>query len=321
MRLVFAGTPEFAVPSLHALHQAGHQILAVLTQPDRAAGRGQHLSLSPIKKAAQLLELEVLQPVSLREGKPGADQAFARLQALSPDLMVVIAYGLILPKNILALPRWGCLNVHASLLPRWRGAAPIQRAIEAGDTETGVALMQMEEGLDTGPIWHLERTPITASDTYRSVHDRLSEIGARTLTDLLSQFPPPGQAPQPQAEAGVLYAQKIQKTDLEIDWSRSAQEVSCKVRAFDPLPGAVTQYEGEPIKVFDAVDTGMALKNAVPGQIIKADRDGFWVACGAGSVSIGALQRPGAKRIVWREFLNGKQVRVGQALGGQAGTC
>lgn len=319
MRIVFAGTPEFSVPALRALHAAGHDLIAVLTQPDRASGRGQQLTWSPVKTLANELHLEILQPSSLRPGKPGADSAQARLRALAPDLMVVVAYGLILPPEVLALPKWGCLNIHASLLPRWRGAAPIQRAIEAGDLETGVALMQMEEGLDTGPVWQMDKTPILPDDSYRSLHDRLSEMGAQSLVTLLSQFPPAGRFPKPQPAEGATYANKIQKNDLQIDWGLSARQVCCKVRAFDPLPGALTFFEGEPLKIFQAQEIQTGLKNGQSGQIIKADREGLWVACGEGAISVGGLQRAGAKRMDWREFLNGKRVTVGQVLDRQAG--
>lgn len=317
MRLVFAGTPEFARLALTALHQAGHEIVAVLTQPDRVSGRGLALSMSPVKREALRLGLPVLQPQSLRQGRPGADQAMQELSALAPELMVVAAYGLILPKEVLSLPKFGCLNIHASLLPRWRGAAPIQRAIAAGDTQTGVALMQMEEGLDTGPVWTEVVTPITPTDNFQTLHDRLAEIGASAVVTLLDEFPPRDRQPTTQPESGVIYAHKIGKEDAFIDWSRPSQEVCNLIRAFDPLPGAVAEFAGERVKVFDAsvVDLGSsqeALKNHSPGQIIQADRDALLVACGQGAVRIGALQRPGGKRLGFREFLNGRRVLPGQ---------
>lgn len=301
MRIVFAGTPRFASDALISLHQAGHEILAVLTQPDRQSGRGLALSQSPVKQAALARGLLVIQPQSLREGKPGADEAVATLSELKPDVMVVAAYGLILPKRVLTLPRYGCLNIHASLLPRWRGAAPIQRAIAAGDTQTGIALMQMEEGLDTGPVWRSVQTPIDADDTFESLHDRLSRLGADAIVALLNDFPPVGVTPVPQPDQGVTYAHKIEKKDTVIDWTRSAQEIACQVRAFDPSPGAMALWQGSPVKVFEGRPVVDPLKNGSPGQILQADRDALLVACGQGAVAIGALQRAGAKR---RDFGN-----------------
>jgi methionyl-tRNA formyltransferase len=312
MRIVFAGTPRFASEALVALHQAGHEIVAVLTQPDRQSGRGLVLSQSPVKQAAVARGLQVLQPVSLREGKPGADEAVTTLESLVPDLMVVAAYGLILPLRVLNLPRFGCLNIHASLLPRWRGAAPIQRAIAAGDKRTGIALMQMEEGLDTGPVWEMIETPIHSDDTFERLHDRLSQLGAQAVVDLLKQFPPAGRAPTPQSEAGVTYAHKIDKHDTLIDWARPAEEIARQIRALDPVPGAQAFWQGAPVKLFGATAVADPLKNDLPGQILRADREALLIACGQGAVQIEALQRAGAKRQGFREFLNGQRVRAGQ---------
>lgn len=317
MRLVFAGTPEFARAALSALHAAGHDIVAVFTQPDRASGRGLMLSQSPVKERALQLGLPVVQPVSLREGKPGADEARALLQSLAPDVMVVAAYGLILPAEVLGIPRLGCINIHASLLPRWRGAAPIQRAIAAGDTQTGIALMQMEEGLDTGPIWWEVATPITDADNFQTLHDRLAGLGAKAIVEFLASVPNTAARPRPQSAQGVVYAHKLSRQDLAVDWSQSADQVSCHIRALDPSPGAQTQLEGQTVKVFQArVVPGevsqTVLKTATPGQIIQADRQGFWVACGQGAVELGALQRAGGKRLGFREFLNGRTVTAGQ---------
>ncbi len=312
MRIVFAGTPRFASEALVALHQAGHEIVAVLTQPDRQSGRGLVLSQSPVKQAALALGLRVLQPMSLREGKPGAEEAVVTLKTLAPDLMVVAAYGLILPLRVLTLPRFGCLNIHASLLPRWRGAAPIQRAIAAGDTRTGIALMQMEEGLDTGPVWNTIETPIHSDDTFESLHDRLSQLGAQAVVDLLKDFPPAGRTPTPQPESGVTYAHKIEKQDTLIHWARSADEIAQQIRAFDPVPGAQALWQGAPVKLFAATALADPLKNDVPGQILRADREALLIACGQGAVQIDALQRAGAKRQGFREFLNGQRVRAGQ---------
>lgn len=314
MRLVFAGTPDFARIALTALSRAGHEILAVLTQPDRPKGRGLDVVQSPVKEEAQRLGLEVLQPLSLRAERPGAEQTKARLRQLDPELMVVAAYGLILPADVLAIPRFGCLNIHASLLPRWRGAAPIQRAIAAGDGQTGVALMQMEEGLDTGPVWSMTATDIWPEDNFQTLHDRLAEMGARDLVSLLADFPPAGRQPKPQADEGVVYAHKIQKQDLRIDWSQPSSRVATQIQAFDPAPGAVATIGELQIKCFDARVRLMDLKNTVSGQIIQADGEGFVVACGSGAVTIGAAQKPGGRRLGFREFLNGRPVTVGQCF-------
>jgi len=312
MRIVFAGTPRFASDALVALHQAGHEIVAVLTQPDRQSGRGLALSQSPVKQAALARGLTVIQPQSLRDGKPGADEAIATLSGLAPDLMVVAAYGLILPKRVLTLPRYGCLNIHASLLPRWRGAAPIQRAIAAGDAQTGIALMQMEEGLDTGPVWQSVRTAIGPDDTFESLHDRLSQLGAEAIVAFLQDFPPANQTPMSQPEAGVTYAHKIEKKDTVIDWNYAADQIACQIRAFDPSPGAIALWQGSPVKVFQGYPAAEPLKKGLPGQILQADKDALLVACGQGVLKIGALQRAGAKRQGFREFLNGQRVTVGQ---------
>ena len=314
MRLAFAGTPEFARIALTALSDAGHQIVVVLTQPDRPKGRGLDVVQSPVKQEALRLGLDVLQPLSLRVDRPGADETKAHLRALAPDLMVVAAYGLILPADVLAIPRYGCLNIHASLLPRWRGAAPIQRAIAAGDAETGVALMQMEEGLDTGPVWSMSTTEIRPDDNFQTLHDRLASIGARDLVSLLADFPPAGRFPEPQAREGVVYAHKIQKQDLWIDWSQSSPQVAAQIRAFDPAPGAVAGIGGLQIKCFDARVYSPDLKNPISGQIIQADGAGFVIACGSGAVSIGAAQKPGGRRLGFREFLNGRPVTAGQCF-------
>lgn len=314
MRIVFAGTPDFARAALLALHEAGHTIVAVLTQPDRPSGRGRSLSQSPVKEQALQLGLQVMQPQSLRAGKPGADQARAALQALAPDLMVVAAYGLILPKEILELPRFGCLNIHASLLPRWRGAAPIQRAIAAGDHETGVALMQMEEGLDTGPVWREEKTPIHPSDNFASLHDRLRDLGARCVVEFLKDFPGDTAKPKPQPTEGVIYAHKISREDTAIQWANPAQKVCNQIRAFDPYPGATALLQGEQVKLFDVALEPVAV-NALPGTLLELSSKGLLIACGEGAVRIGAIQRPGAKRVSVKDFLNGRSLLKGECFG------
>jgi len=323
MRLIFAGTPEFARTALSALYHAGHEIVAVLTQPDRSSGRGLSISVSPVKEEAVCLGLPILQPVSLKADRPDVDQARRTLEALKPDLMVVAAYGLLLPKAVLEIPKWGCLNIHASLLPRWRGAAPIQAAIAAGDKKTGIALMQMEEGLDTGPIWASIETEITEADNFQTLHDRLAEMGAKALVALLGQFPPTSRAgetirPRPQTETGAVYAHKISKAQTWLDWRQSAVQLAAKVRALDPTPGALAILDGEMIKVFQAHAQALsppeALKTLVPGQIIEVGKQAIRVVCGEGVLSLTALQRPGAKRLGVREFLNGKRVLAGQSF-------
>lgn len=323
MRLIFAGTPEFARTALSALHHAGHQIVAVLTQPDRASGRGLALSVSPVKEEAIRLGLPVMQPASLKADRPEVDQARRDLEALKPELMVVAAYGLLLPRAVLDIPRWGCLNIHASLLPRWRGAAPIQAAIAAGDKKTGIALMQMEEGLDTGPVWASLETEIAEADNFQTLHDRLAEMGANAVVALLREFPPSPCAgetarPRPQPEAGAVYAHKISKTQTWLDWRQSAVMLAAKIRALDPAPGALTRLDGETIKIFKAQAQPLrqpeALKTLVPGQIIEVDKQAIRVVCGEGILSLTALQRPGARRLEVREFLNGKRVVAGQSF-------
>ena len=323
MRLIFAGTPEFARTALSALHHAGHEIVAVLTQPDRASGRGLALSVSPVKEEAIRLGLPVMQPASLKADRPEVDQARRDLEALTPELMVVAAYGLLLPRAVLDIPRWGCLNIHASLLPRWRGAAPIQAAIAAGDKKTGIALMQMEEGLDTGPVWASLETEITEADNFQTLHDRLAEMGANAVVALLREFPPSPRSretarPRPQPEAGAAYAHKISKAQTWLDWRQSAVMLAAKVRALDPAPGALTRLDGETIKIFKAQAQpsrqSEALKTLVPGQIIEVDKQAIRVVCGDGILSLTVLQRPGARRLDAREFLNGKRVVVGQSF-------
>ncbi len=303
-RLVFAGTPDFAVPGLHACIEGG-DVVAVYTQPDRPAGRGRRLTASPVKQAAVAAGIPVEQPVSLKSA-----QAQARLRALAPDLMVVIAYGLILPRKLLAIPRLGCWNVHASLLPRWRGAAPIQRAILAGDTETGVCLMQMDAGLDTGPVLLSASTSIAADDTGGSVHDRLAQMGARVLADGLRRIID-GEVLQatPQPEAGATYAGKLDKAEAMLDFSRPAIELGRKVRAFDPWPVAEADVAGERVRVWGAEsrDAGTGAGDSrKPGEIVAAGRHGIDVACGEGVLRILKLQRAGGRVIDAADYVNAR---------------
>jgi methionyl-tRNA formyltransferase len=323
MRLAFAGTPDFARAALAALHAAGHAVGPVLTQPDRPAGRGMKLHASPVKQWALAHGLPVLQPRSLRLDGKYPDQAAAvrdALQAAAPDALVVAAYGLILPRWTLDLPPLGCLNIHASLLPRWRGAAPIQRAIEAGDTETGVTIMQMDEGLDTGGMALRQALPIGAHETAANLHDRLADLGARLIVQALAQAASGLLPATPQSAEGVIYAHKIDKAEARIDWSQPAPQIERRVRAFDPFPGAATALSGEVIKVWQArVSAAPRPSHAPAGQILHADELGVTVACGqderGGILCLTELQRAGGKRLLAREFLRGFALRAGQTLG------
>ncbi|WP_159017138.1 methionyl-tRNA formyltransferase [Cognatiluteimonas profundi] len=298
MRIVFAGTPDFAVPSLRAAAER-NEVVAVYTQPDRPAGRGRDLRPSPVKLEAVRRGLPVLQPESLKS-------ALSRdaLRALRPDLLVVVAYGLILPQSILDIPTFGCWNVHASLLPRWRGAAPIQRAIEAGDSETGVCLMQMEKGLDTGPVLLSQRIPIGDAETGGQLHDKLAALGAQTLSDGLGLLRA-GLKPvaHPQDEVGTTYARKLDKAEARLDWSQPAATLARKVRAFNPWPMAEAMLGGERVRVHGAVDLPLA-HDALPGTVLAAGREGIDVACGQGALRLRVLQREGGKAITAADFLN-----------------
>ena len=304
MKIIFAGTPAFAAAALEALHGAGHTIALVLTQPDRPAGRGLQPAPSAVKELAQALELPVAQPPTLK------DPAVVRqLVALNADAMIVAAYGLILPSPVLAVPRAGCLNIHASLLPRWRGAAPIQRALLAGDAETGISIMQMDEGLDTGPVLLQEATPIQPDDTAGTLHDRLAILGARLIVRALDE---PLQ-PQPQPESGATYAAKIDKREARIDWREAAVVNDRKVRAFNPVPGAATSHGGAPLKIWRAqLDRTLS---GPPGQVIAADARGITIACGDGALRVTELQRAGGRRLAAGPFLAGCPLRAGERLG------
>jgi methionyl-tRNA formyltransferase len=301
LRLVFAGTPEFAVPCLEVCRTSGAELVAVYTQPDRPAGRGRKLTPSPVKHAALAAGVTVHQPESLK-----SVEARQTLASCRPDLLVVVAYGLILPHKVLAIPRLGCWNVHASLLPRWRGAAPIQRAILAGDRESGVDLMQMEAGLDTGPILLERRTPISREDTGGSLHDRLSALGAEVLAEGLARVLAGDPLPsRPQADTGIVYAHKLDKAEAKLDFSRPAIELERQVRAFDPWPVAEGVIAGESLRIWAAraIDLG---HTAAPGSLLAASRDGVDLACGSGALRITSLQRPGGKRISAADYLNSR---------------
>lgn len=301
MRIVFAGTPAFAVPSLGAAH-ARNEVVAVYTQPDRPAGRGRGLTASPVKLDAVQRGIPVLQPLSLR--KASTQQA---LRDLQPDLMIVVAYGLILPQAVLDIPRYGCWNVHASLLPRWRGAAPIQRAIEAGDSQTGVCLMQMEAGLDTGPVLLSQSLAIGETETGGQLHDRLAELGARVLADglgLLRAGIRP--VPQPQPEDGAVYASKLEKHEARLDWTQPAEVLARKVRAFEPWPVAEAQLAGERLRIHGAIALPLAHR-AAAGTILAANRQGIDVACGEGALRLRVIQRDGGKAITAADYLNARR--------------
>ncbi|MGY1408345.1 methionyl-tRNA formyltransferase [Luteimonas sp. A611] len=307
MRIVFAGTPDFAVASLRVAAARG-EVVAVYTQPDRPAGRGRGLAASPVKQEAQRLGLPVLQPQTLR-----TVEARKALRALKPDLMVVVAYGLLLPPKVLAIPTFGCWNVHASLLPRWRGAAPIQRAIEAGDAETGVCLMQMEQGLDTGPVLLSQTTPIAEYETGGQLHGRLADLGAQVLRDglaLLRAGVRP--APRPQPEEGATYAHKLEKAEARLDWRLPAEALARKVRAYVPWPVAEGDVAGEVLRIHGAVALPLAHR-AAPGTVLVAARDGIDIACGEGALRIRSLQRAGGKVVTAADYLNARRdlLRVG----------
>jgi methionyl-tRNA formyltransferase len=305
LRLVFAGTPEFAVPGLHACLDSGADVVAVYTQPDRPAGRGRKLAPSPVKQAARSADIPVEQPESLKSA-----EARQRLRDHAPDLMVVIAYGLILPRKVLAIPRLGCWNVHASLLPRWRGAAPIQRAILAGDAVTGVCLMRMQAGLDTGPVLLSETTPIRTDDTGGTLHDRLAGLGAQVLSEGLHRIAAGAPLPEsPQPAEGATYAHKLDKAEAKLDFTRPATELERKVRAFDPWPVAEAEIVGERVRVWHAqvLDAGYGARDPKkPGKIVAASKQGIDVACGEGALRILKLQRAGGRPISAADYLNAR---------------
>jgi methionyl-tRNA formyltransferase len=301
LRLAFAGTPEFSVPCFEACRASGAELVAVYTQPDRPAGRGRRLAPSPVKQAALAAGVAVEQPESLKSA-----EVQQRLADYRPDLLVVVAYGLILPRKVLAIPRLGCWNVHASALPRWRGAAPMQRAILAGDAGTGVDLMRMEAGLDTGPVLLSRRTPIHRDDTGGSLHDRLAALGAEVLAEGLRRtLAGEKLVATPQPVDGVTYAHKLDKAEARLDFQRPAIELERQVRAFDPWPVAEAEIAGERLRIWAAraIDTD---HHAAPGKVLAAGREGIDVACGRGALRITAVQRAGGKRIGAADYLNAR---------------
>jgi methionyl-tRNA formyltransferase len=300
LAIVFAGTPEFAVPTLQALIDSPHRVVAVYTQPDRPAGRGRKLTPSPVKQCALTHDIPVYQPASLKSA-----DAQAELAALGADLMVVVAYGLLLPKTVLEIPRLGCVNVHASLLPRWRGAAPIQRAILAGDSETGITIMQMDEGLDTGPMLATVPCPIEPDDTAQRLHDRLASLGNKALLESIAALAAGTAQPQPQDDSQAVYAAKLNKAEAEIDWSQSAAQIDRQVRAFNPWPVAQTHYEGQPLRIWSSELPGEN-SAAAPGAIVACDALGIDVATGDGVLRITECQPAGKRRMAAGDFANAR---------------
>jgi len=303
LRIAFAGTPPFALPALHALLKSRHQVVGVLTQPDRPAGRGQQLRASPVKLLAVEHRLPIAQPSTLKtpEGR-------AELAQWAPDVLVVVAYGLILPQAALELPRLGCLNIHGSLLPRWRGAAPIQRAILAGDAETGVTIMQLDAGLDTGPMLLERRQPIGLHDTAGDLHDSLSELGALALIEALEGLAAGTLRPRAQPDAGATHAAKIDKSEAELDWTASATQLDRQVRAFNPWPIAETRFGNETLRVIRSRVAEPLGVHAEPGTLLGLADDGLRVACGEGVLAIRELQRAGKRPISARDFANAVRV-------------
>lgn len=310
MRIAFMGTPDFSVPVLSELLAAGHEIAAVYTRAPQPAGRGHKLRPSPVEEFAREHGLEVRIPKNFK-----SDDDRAAFAALDLDVAVVVAYGLLLPQAILEAPRFGCLNLHASLLPRWRGAAPIQRAIMAGDTQTGVQVMQMEKGLDTGPVLLSEVTPIAGDDTAQSLHDRLSHIGAQLAPRALAALERGALTPTPQPDDGVTYAEKISPSEARINWSAPAPVVDFHIRGLSPFPGAWFTINGERVKALMSSVAEQAYAGSTPGEVLASDDSGIVVACAKGAVLLTSLQRAGKRRQSAQEFLRGFAVNVGSAMG------
>lgn len=307
-KVIFAGTPDFAAAALKTIAEAGFEIPLVLTQPDRPKGRGMQLQPSPVKEAALALGLPVAQPPTLRD-----EAAWQMMRECEADVMVVAAYGLILPQAVLDIPRYGCLNIHASLLPRWRGAAPIQRAIEAGDAETGVCIMQMDAGLDTGAVLSRHSYAIGASDTAENVHDALMSIGAAAIVADLQHYQ--ARVAQAQPEEGVTYAPKLSKAEAEVDWTQPAAVIERKIRAFNPVPGAWLDYGGKPMKIWAAVPVE---GRGDPGAVLRADGNGIVVACGEGALCLQTVQPAGGKRMSASAFAAGRHLAAGSRFGADA---
>ncbi|HET9863709.1 MAG TPA: methionyl-tRNA formyltransferase [Steroidobacteraceae bacterium] len=303
LRIAFAGTPQFALPALRALLDSPHELAGVLTQPDRPAGRGRELRASPVKLLALEHGLPLAQPATLRtpEGRTALGQ-------WRPELLVVVAYGLILPRVVLEQPRFGCLNIHASLLPRWRGAAPIQRALLAGDAETGVSIMQLDEGLDTGPVLLERRHPIGLHDSAGDLHDALAELGAAALLEAIDGLVTRRLLPRPQPASGVSYAAKVEKSEARIDWTQSATQIDRRIRAFNPWPMAETRLAGESLRLLRASVADATAQDAAPGLLLGLAEDGLRVACGTGVLAVHELQRAGKRPVSARDFANAVRV-------------
>lgn len=304
MRIIFAGTPEFASRALESLLQSGHEIALVLTQPDRPAGRGMKLIPSPVKQFAELHQIAVLQPTTLKN-----PEIQAQLSAIQADVMVVAAYGLLLPQTVLTIPRLGCLNIHASLLPRWRGAAPIQRALLAGDRETGISIMQMDAGLDTGGVLLESSVAISDEDNAGTLHDKLAGLGASLIVEALEKMARGELTVQAQHEADATYAAKLTKQEARLDWHKSADELARAVRAYNPFPVAQMVVKGETIRIWKAIPEYTA--HGQPGEILSADKQGIQVACGQGVLRLQEVQKAGGKRLSAEQFLLGNPLHAG----------
>ena len=309
LRIIFAGTPDFAARHLQALINSEHQIVGVYSQPDRPAGRGKKLKASEVKALALEHDIPVFQPQSLK-----TDEALEELNNLNADIMIVVAYGLILPKAILDAPRLGCLNVHGSILPRWRGAAPIQRAIWAGDQQTGVTIMQMDEGLDTGDMLHISHCPIDSAETSASLYAKLAELGPDALINTINRLAKGDITPEPQNDADANYAKKLSKDEANIDWSMDAEQIERNIRAFNPWPVCFTQMSGNTVKIYQA---NVVEQSGAAGTVLTSDKNGIVVACGKHALSISELQPQGKKPMAINDFLNGRSdwVTPGTVLG------
>ena len=308
MKIIFAGTPEFAASALAALLDSEHKVAAVLTQPDRPAGRGMQLTQSPVKQLALRHHIPVLQPSSLKKS-----EIHNQLGELNADVMIVAAYGLILPTAVLQMPRYGCLNIHASLLPRWRGAAPILRALLAGDIETGITIMQMDEGLDTGAMLLKKNCPISLQDTTLSLHDKLEKLGAEAIITALGQLEAGNLTAVIQDNTAATYAAKISKAEAQLDWKLTAAELARAIRAYNPFPGAYTLLNGLPIKIWQATEDN-AVSAVTAGSVVEISKQGIKVACGNGVLQLEVLQKPGGKVLPAAQFLQGFKLGVGDSL-------
>ena len=309
LKIIFAGTPDFSVAPLQALIDSEHEVIAVYTQPDRPAGRGRKLTASPVKNLALEHDIPVFQPESLRN-----EDAQQQLAALEADIMIVVAYGLILPKVVLEMPKFGCLNIHASLLPRWRGAAPIQRAIESGDAESGVTIMQMDVGLDTGDMLYKTSTPIRTDDSAQSLHDRLSSLGSDALMATLANLENLQAKAEKQDESLVTYAEKLSKAEAKIDWNLPAGEIVRKIQAFNPWPVAFCDFDGKPLRIWQASVSSDKTNTETPGEVIQLEKTGLYVATGDGVVCLTQVQPAGKKAMSAYDFAQARQL-VGTVLG------